>query len=324
MVQPPLSMGTSKSGKPPFFHKTRSVDTHDRRPIERALVAEGVHRDVDLDDYEKVVKREDTAIAYTTDTETRPLNNKSDGTDPTSPNHERRDLRVDPNAHRASHSAAPSQAVPHTGKGQAHDPLSDHLYLNLGSGASSNPPSPPVVCESPPAAQTDIYETAYRKEVERIRASQGRSATLFLTRRVEKMEGYFRDQGLIKGEDGAASKSMGGLSKVIQAARSKAGKDLANEDEHGNDTQDAKAAEGTHGTEVSHEKKGPETTEKGGLGSFSRLVDQARAMGKKSEEPNNSESPVSLFAIRLYSLRRSIGALTDVLQMSRIEDDTGF
>lgn len=215
MVQPPLSMDTHRSGKPPLFHKTRSVDTHDRRPIERALVSDGVHRDVDLNDYQKVVKREDTAIAFTTDTPTHSSTQNLEGTDPTSPTKDRRDLHVDPNAHR-SHSLASPQAIPHTGKGQAHDPLSDYLYLYLGPGGSSNPPSPPVVSESPPAAQTDIYETAYRKEVERIRASQGRSATLFLTRRVEKMEGYLRNEGLFKGEDGGRSKPLGGLSKVIE------------------------------------------------------------------------------------------------------------
>lgn len=47
----------------------------------------------------------------------------------------------------------------------------------------------PVVSESPGAAEIDIYETAYREEIERIRkrsmARQGTEPKLYLTRRVE-------------------------------------------------------------------------------------------------------------------------------------------
>lgn len=227
MVQPPLSM--SRPEKPPLYHKTRSVDTHDRRPLEQALVAEGVHRDIDLDAYHKAVPdRQDTAIAYSPQTPTkRPSeqNNEPSSSSPQTPS--KRALNANPQDHRPpSHAATAPQPVAHEGKGQAHDPLSDHLYLGLGSTTSSGPPSPPTVSESPPAAEPNIYETAYRNELERLRAEQGKSATLFLTRRVEGREEYQKDDTLIKGDvsiDGG-QRVKSGFAKVLNEARMKAAK----------------------------------------------------------------------------------------------------
>ncbi|KAL2866290.1 putative calcium/calmodulin dependent protein kinase [Aspergillus lucknowensis] len=57
------------------------------------------------------------------------------------------------------------------------------------SGADPSEVSYPVVSESPGAADFDIYETAYRKEIERIRAQshprQGAVPMVYLTRRVD-------------------------------------------------------------------------------------------------------------------------------------------
>lgn len=223
IVQPPLSM--SRSEKPPLYHKTRSVDTHDRRPLEQILATEGVHRDVDLDSYDKtILDREDTAVTYSPATpKKRASNEDHDPTDsPTSPTHHKRTLNAHPKDHRPPiHSATAPIPIDHHGKGQAHDPLSDHLYLALGPGGNSAPPSPPTVSESPPAADVDIYETAYHMELERIRAAQGKSATLFLTRRVEGHEPYRNDVNLVKGpSDGPKPKS--GFARVLEQARQKA------------------------------------------------------------------------------------------------------
>ncbi|OAP63806.1 hypothetical protein AYL99_03033 [Fonsecaea erecta] len=87
-------------------------------------------------------------------------------------------------------------------RGHAHDPLEDQLYLYIGpstfSGVSSGPDDDrtfvpgdedvPIVSESPGAADVDIYETAYRDEIERIMAraqEEKREPNVYLTRRVD-------------------------------------------------------------------------------------------------------------------------------------------
>lgn len=87
--------------------------------------------------------------------------------------------------------------MPHAGKGQAHDPLEDHLFLYIGQGPgeggdeTTNEPDelseegPPVVCESPPATDFNVYERAYEEQVDSIRRERGRQSQIYLTRRVE-------------------------------------------------------------------------------------------------------------------------------------------
>lgn len=87
-------------------------------------------------------------------------------------------------------------------RGQAHDPLEDQLYLYIGpstfSGLSSqhaddgsfvrDDDDVPIVSESPGAADVDIYETAYRDEIERIMAKakeENKEPHVYLTRRVD-------------------------------------------------------------------------------------------------------------------------------------------
>ena len=223
MVQPPLSM--SRPEKRPLF-KTRSFDTHDRRPIEKALVAEGVHRDVDLDGYDKPLPdREDSAVAYSPKTSTTRPYEQDSVESPSSPTNNKRALNAHPEGHRPlMHAATAPMPVSHGGRGQAHDPLSDHLYLGLGPGDTSRTPSPPCVSESPPAAETNIYETAYDMEIQRLRSAHGRAATLFLTRRVEKNEVYQKDECFIKDNVGEPFKAKSGFARVLEEARMKAAK----------------------------------------------------------------------------------------------------
>ena len=228
IVQPPLSM--DRPERPKWYHKTRSVDTHDRRPLEQALVAEGVHRDLDLVDLagteKAVTDREDTAVTNSPTTPTKRPYNEDHRRSPSNPTSPKRDLNAHPQDHRPlNHAATAPLFNNHHRKGQAHDPLSDHLYLALGPGGSSAPPSPPAVSESPPAADTNIYETAYHMELERIRAQQGRSATLYLTRRVEGKEEYQNDDDLVKGDsEVSGSNPKSGFAKVLEQARMKAAK----------------------------------------------------------------------------------------------------
>jgi calcium/calmodulin-dependent protein kinase kinase 2 len=88
-------------------------------------------------------------------------------------------------------------------KGHAHDPLEDQLYLYIGpstfaghSTTSDDDDRPyvhddddvPIVSESPGAADLDIYETAYRDEIERIMArakEEQKEPNVYLTRRVD-------------------------------------------------------------------------------------------------------------------------------------------
>lgn len=231
LVQPPLSM--SRPEKPPLYHKTRSVDTHDRRPLEQALVAEGVHRDIDLDGYEKAVPdREDTAVTYSPKTPTkRPSDHDKEPSSASPKTPSKRTLNAHPQDHRPPvHAATAPQPFPHEivgHKGQAHDPLTDHLYLGLGPSGSSEPPSPPTVSESPPTVEEpNIYETAYHQELERLRTERGKSATLFLTRRVEGREEYQKDERLVKGDvgSGGGQRAKSGFARVLDQARMKAAK----------------------------------------------------------------------------------------------------
>jgi len=75
-----------------------------------------------------------------------------------------------------------------TGKGHAHDPLKDHLYLDIGLGPASQDPTSatfPIVSESPVATDHDVYEEAYKDEVAKIRSIKGMETTVYLNRRVE-------------------------------------------------------------------------------------------------------------------------------------------
>ena len=228
LVQPPLSI--LRSEHQPVNSRTRSADTHDRRPLEQALVAEGVHRDIDPESFEKnILDRDDSGVTYSPKTPTKRRSDHDKDPSSSSPkNPFKRALNAHPQDHRPPvHAATAPQPHPHEGRGQAHDPLTDHLYLGLGPKATSEPPSPPTVSESPPAVEEpNIYETAYHKELERLRAKRGKSATLFLTRRVEGKEEYQNDETLIKGDVGGSGghKGKGGFARILDQARMKAAK----------------------------------------------------------------------------------------------------
>lgn len=231
IVQPPLSI--SRPEKSFVHHKTRSVDTHDRRPIEGALVAEGVHRDIDSSGFNQpLLDREDTAIAYSPtlspQTPTKPKSQKLPEIDSTSPTSPRRDLHASPKDHRPQTSGSsqpwtiptPSKSKDHPGRGHAHDPLTDHLFLSIGPGGDTDPPDPPAVSESPPAADINIYETAYHSEVQRIRDKRGKEATLYLTRRVDAKKEYREDSNM-RGVDRNAPVGKSGFARILDLARNK-------------------------------------------------------------------------------------------------------
>ena len=231
-----------------LHNKAFSEATHDRRPIEQALAREGVHHRIDADQLaQRAAHRGDDASKYQPIVAS-PVDFKSSmghgqfagdehrhASKP--PPGGKRDISSRPERHRAGPSPGNSgstdsscQRSPYSpGKGRAHDPLEDFLFLAIGPGndrrrqsttdrklaanatakADGTPPadgtatdadplvaSPaaasdagdpdtPVVSESPPAADEDIFALAYDAEARRIRA-ETEDACLFSTRRVER------------------------------------------------------------------------------------------------------------------------------------------
>lgn len=235
LVQPPLSMLREQNH---VLHgrSARSVDTADRRPVEQALAAEGVHRDIDLSKFENGLPI--TQASYD-DRIPHPSNQLDESKSPTSPN-SRRNLNAQPKEHRPK----PNTWDDH-GKGHAHNPLEDHLFLAVGPFGSDDPPDPPAVSESPAAAETNIYETAYSEEIERIRSKSGTGTTLYLTRRVEQKKEFQEDKNLVGRDDAGKEPPKGGLSKILGLVRKK---------EKEKEEKDVAAAAGTeHGKDTATE-----------------------------------------------------------------------
>ncbi|KAJ4405447.1 hypothetical protein N0V91_005187 [Didymella pomorum] len=182
IVQPPLSMR-------PNIRKAKSQETDNRRPVEGVLASEGVHRDVD----KHGSFREE---AFATQPPTRSTISRANAPSSLTPG----DANVihDNMSHRPS--VTPSVSTPNTltsgpstpiGKGHAHDPLEDTLYLNIGTGEDSASADTFFVSESPSNVDINVYEAAYEEEVQRIinqRKDHHRSPTLYLTRRVEDIK----------------------------------------------------------------------------------------------------------------------------------------
>ncbi|KAK5072593.1 hypothetical protein LTR64_004932 [Lithohypha guttulata] len=196
-----LPPGQMKPDKPSLESRSKSVNLDDRAPVESALVAEGVHRelaptlDIPTPDSQQV-KRKPVPVAV-----------KSGGGDEA-------DLDLARLRPSLEETDEPSELAPFRSslyharttddigrKGHAHDPLEDQLYLRIGpstfAGHSTQddtegcfvPDDEYIVSESPGAADVDIYETAYRDEIERILArahEQNEEPQVYLTRRVDE------------------------------------------------------------------------------------------------------------------------------------------
>ena len=120
-----------------------------------------------------------------------------------------------------------SGAHPHA-RGHAHNPLDDHLYLNIGTGPANDGSDEAsyLISESPPAADFNVFERAYSEEVTDITRRKGESATVYLTRRVEgKMTSKFAtasaNAGIRAGTSSEAARSAFSslVSKATGAAR---------------------------------------------------------------------------------------------------------
>ncbi|KAL8846439.1 MAG: hypothetical protein Q9221_008464 [Calogaya cf. arnoldii] len=231
LVQPPISM--LRDEKPRLHNRpARSVDTADRKPLESVLAAEGIHRDIDLSNFERAFPdRQNAVVAPSPDNKDSEASRHASVSSPTSPT-AKRNLNAQPKEHRPK----PSTTDDH-GKGHAHDPLQDHLFLAVGPYGAEEPPNPPAVSESPAAAETNIYETAYSEEIERIRARSGTGTTLYLTRRVEEKKQFKEDENLVGRDNGGEDPPKGGLSKILglvkRKEKQKDDAEKAGEDEEG-------------------------------------------------------------------------------------------
>lgn len=210
MVQPPLALSRSEKH---HHQKARSVESHDRHPIEGPLAAGGVHRDIDLSNFNESIGagNEDAVI-------TSPI---SPSNGPESP------LPFDKTTPTSPSLGGLSQPLPipgssrpkdHSGKGQAEDHFAGYPFLAIGPSGDGPPPDPPAVSESPPAAEINIYETAYHSEVLKIRERRGQEAKYYLTRRVDQKSEYRKDGNMV-GVDPDTGKS--GFARVLDIARGK-------------------------------------------------------------------------------------------------------
>ena len=228
MVQPPLSM------RPSMMRKSKSQDTHDRRPVEGALSTEGVHHEIRIDEKGRKLPHNINDMAYAKSglradaSGKRPSVKAPVASSPTVPIPAgskdakviRENLSVRPAPPYSSAGMIPTSA-PTTpiGKGHAHNPLEDTLFLNIGTGEDylPEPEDGCVVSESPSNVDDmNVYETAYEEEVQRIiaqrkdqhnasanaSANANRRPTLYLTRRVENIKSI-RDSDAIfdEGQD---------------------------------------------------------------------------------------------------------------------------
>lgn len=210
MVQPPLAL--SRSGKH-HHQKARSVESHDRHPIEGPLAAEGVHRDIDLSNFNESFAggNENAGTPFSTPPSNGPHSPQPfDKTTPASPS-----LDVPTQPLPIPGSPRPKE---HTGNGQAHNVFAGYPFLAIGPSGDSPPPDPPAVSESPPAAEINIYEDAYHREIQKIRERHGQEAKYYLTRRVDQKPEYRKD-GNIVGVDPDTVKT--GFARVLDIARGK-------------------------------------------------------------------------------------------------------
>ncbi|KAI7259215.1 Pkinase-domain-containing protein [Hortaea werneckii] len=206
--------------------QARSADNHDRKPMDRILVTAGVHRPIDIDDdfHKLPLEMDRMSVRHPAEVNigvrAMRLPGETDG---------RFKQRMETNAHRApswlnpgayySTHNSPSSSVLNTqdkpqsfpfpsdhAKGHAHDPLEDTLFLSIGSSSAEPLETPdqqqdplfPIVSESPPAVDINIYEQAYQDEMKRILERRGRrDQSIYLTRRVEHREDLKSHENII-------------------------------------------------------------------------------------------------------------------------------
>jgi len=205
IVQPPIQMGETP------HPRAQSEDTYVRRPVEAALTIEGVHRDIPVsNDLTRLPKGIDTVVSM--DETPSGMHHPSDNKWAEKPHSKTISPTTD----------EPQPVLVHreTGKGQAHNPLDDTLFLDIGIGSNDDPLEPGefhVVSESPGAVEVNVYEKAYQEEIERILAKQ-RSPTIYLTRRVEGNKEIRENKHITDHSRDPISPFSGGFASLVRKA----------------------------------------------------------------------------------------------------------
>lgn len=202
---PPTQLSAGKKLQQGMDHRSQSLNTDDRKATETALVSEGVHRDLSVkfgpESTSQSALRSPLARAATAASNS----DSDDDEDAVALTRLQTAFNenVGPNALPPFRSSVyHARTIDDRGRrGHAHDPLEDQLYLRIGpstfAGHSTQvdgdafTPDDDVymVSESPGAADVDIYETAYRDEIERILAraeKNNQEPQVYLTRRVDE------------------------------------------------------------------------------------------------------------------------------------------
>ena len=209
--------GTVDGAPDDALPRSKSADLDERRAVEGVLAAEGIHHDGSTvpGGGGPMKSRMDASVTMinTQKEELHHTPQRLDSTGSTNsgfPEYQR---------HWSSNSIGE--------RGHAHDPLGEvPLFLGIGIGGDNDglgPPDPEILAESPSAAEFSIYDTAYQREVERIRAAQGHQATVYLTRRVDSNKEYKADKNMIEAPDKSQVQGMPheGFKGLLDRAREK-------------------------------------------------------------------------------------------------------
>ncbi|KXT04933.1 hypothetical protein AC578_3470 [Pseudocercospora eumusae] len=188
----------SRLSAAPTYMRAKSVDLSDRIAVESALTTEGVHRNMD----DEIVKapslnRLAVELPSSLDSNGGAMGSPALSYSSQTPSQSQSDDQIE-----RPHLSTKASTFPldERGKGHAHDPLEDRIYLNIGAGGDLDGVDElegPFVCESPGGVDEDIYEAAYQLEINRILGDK-EAADLVLNRRVEHIEGLRRHPNVLK------------------------------------------------------------------------------------------------------------------------------
>lgn len=186
----------SRLSAAPTSMRAKSVDVSDRRAVETAITTEGVHRSMD----EELIKA--PSISRLAVESPSSLDSTAGAVESPSLSYSSQTPSQSDDQIERPHLSNKASTFPleERGKGHAHDPLEDQVYLNIGAGGDLGGVDElggPLVCESPGGVDEDIYEAAYQLEINRILGDSG-GADLVLNRRVEHIEGLRRHPNVLK------------------------------------------------------------------------------------------------------------------------------
>ena len=208
IVAPPLPMQKS-------LKRSQSDSADDRQTVEAHLVSEGIHRNIEVSESLKRVP-EDIDAAYNRE---RSHANSHPPRPSTWEQREKMNQFTTP----INEETEPVSPEVDKGKGHAHDPLEDTLFLNIGSGSDTAVPEPdgqPAVSESPGAVDVNVYEKAYEDEIQKILTARETKPTLYLNRRVEGAKHLREHEHIIDFHRHTGGAPKLGFSKLVEKAKS--------------------------------------------------------------------------------------------------------